>query len=195
MNPSDRIATEREREISRVPIQCPSCGKTDVGTSMTIDNFIYGEGADAAELSVEVPLRTCTACGFQFLDSEAEDAHHEAVCHHLGVMTPTEIRTLREEQGLSRAAFAQLTKLGEATIARWERGSLIQNGAYDQFLYLLGYEENLERLQERLASLGGQPVPALRRPTRPKLRVLRLDPALYAQQESFSLISPSSRVA
>jgi hypothetical protein len=50
---------------------------------------------------------------------------------------------------MSRAAFAQLTKLGEATIARWERGGLIQNAAHDQFLYLLTFEENIKRLTDR----------------------------------------------
>ena len=38
---------------------------------------------------------------------------------------------------MSRAAFAQLTALGEATLSRWENGVLIQNRAYDRYLRLL----------------------------------------------------------
>ena len=42
---------------------------------------------------------------------------HEAVCRHLGVLAPGEIRALRREHGMSRAAFARLTGFGEATLA------------------------------------------------------------------------------
>lgn len=72
---------------------------------------------------------------------------HEAVCKHLGVMTPGQIRQLRVNLGLSRTQLARLTGLGEATIARWERGSLIQNEANDRFLKLLAHKENIRRLK------------------------------------------------
>jgi DNA-binding transcriptional regulator YiaG len=97
-------------------------------------------------LTARVPLRTCTKCGFEYFDEEAEDARHAAVCRHLGVQTPAEIEALRKKYGLSRVEFADLTQLGEATIARWERGALIQNAANDRYLYLLRWEENIERL-------------------------------------------------
>ena len=34
-------------------------------------------------------------------------------------------------------------------MSRWERGILIQNGAYDNYLYWIGFSENLRRLRER----------------------------------------------
>jgi transcriptional regulator with XRE-family HTH domain len=65
-------------------------------------------------------------------------------------MTPAEIRAIRREAGaLSRAQFARITRLGEATIGRWERGELIQNRANDQLLYLLTFPENVTRLRNR----------------------------------------------
>ncbi|RJP42045.1 MAG: helix-turn-helix domain-containing protein [Phycisphaerales bacterium] len=131
---------------------CPKRGGEDLQMTWRREPFVYGEGADAAELCADVPLRTCTSCGHRFLDAAADDAQHEAVCRHLGVHSPAQIRALREKHGLSRAAFAGLTRLGEATIARWERGALIQNAAYDQFLFLLGFDDNIRRLQQRPAS-------------------------------------------
>jgi DNA-binding transcriptional regulator YiaG len=83
------------------------------------------------------------------LDGDAEDACHEAVCRHLGVMTPSQIKALRTLYGLTQSQFSEITKLGEATLSRWERGIVIQNQAYDNYLYLLGFNENLERIRNR----------------------------------------------
>jgi DNA-binding transcriptional regulator YiaG len=92
-------------------------------------------------------VMTCNQCGFQFTDEVAEEARHEAVCRHLGVMTPKEIKEIRKSYGMSRAEFSHLTRIGEASLARWENGLLIQSPAYDQLLYLLTFPENLERLK------------------------------------------------
>ena len=74
---------------------------------------------------------------------------HDAVCRHLGRMTPEEVASVRERGGFSQAEFAKLTRLGEATISRWERGALIQNAANDQLLYLLQFPHNVAALRER----------------------------------------------
>jgi DNA-binding transcriptional regulator YiaG len=130
---------------------CPSCGRDAIRTVEIAHKFPYGDGDQAVELSVTVPLRHCLSCGFEFLDSVAEELQHDAVCRHLGVMPPAEVRTVRQKAGdMSRGAFARLTRLGEATIGRWERGELIQNAANDQLLYLLTFPENVNRLRERL---------------------------------------------
>jgi len=132
------------------PVACANCGSQDISTSVQNDEFVYGEGDSAAKLSVKIPTRTCNKCGFQFLDYAAERIQHEAVCRHLGVLTPDEIRGIRESYGLSRADFAQITHLGTATLARWERGELIQNAAYNEFLTLLKVPANLRRLRNRI---------------------------------------------
>ncbi len=151
-------------------LRCPSCGCDSVETTEIEYKFDYGEGERAVTLSAVVPLRVCRGCGFQYLDDVAEDLQHEAVCRHLGVMTPAQIRGIRERAGgLTRSEFARLTKLGEATLGRWERGELTPNAAYDQLLYLLTFPENLERLRHRAegAIVGSGP----------------LDPALSVSQE------------
>jgi transcriptional regulator with XRE-family HTH domain len=61
-------------------------------------------------------------------------------------LSPGEIVGLRHRHGLSRAEFAKLTKLGEATLGRWERGTLKPNAAYDMYLRLLSFDENMRRL-------------------------------------------------
>ena len=66
-------------------IECPACEDKDVTTTMETETFTYGEGAEAVELTVRVPVRTCTSCGFQFTDDIAEEIRHEAVCRYLDI--------------------------------------------------------------------------------------------------------------
>ena len=109
--------------------------------------FTYGLGAAAVELTVDLPIHVCPACGLEYLDDEAETLKHEAVCAHLGVLSPNEIREIRRMHGMSRAAFSKATGLGEATLNRWENGILIQSAANDRYLRLLKDANNMRLLK------------------------------------------------
>lgn len=129
---------------------CPECGGEDISTSTEDHRFPYGEGESKVELTATIPIHKCRECQAEFLDSVAEDLMHGEVCRHLGVMTPAEVRTVRERCGsLTRSEFALLTKLGEATVGRWERGEQIQDTAIDQLFYLLTFPDNVIRLRQR----------------------------------------------
>ena len=91
-------------------------------------------------------------------------------------MTPREVVAIRTRLGMTRAAFAELTRLGGASLARWEKGLLIQNAANDQLLYLLRFPENVKHAAvrrsgptARLASLSPR-TGRLLRPTSPPRR-------------------------
>jgi len=129
--------------------QCPSCDGRQVTTTVEEQRFTYGTGDNAVELKAYVPVHHCADCDIDFTDGFAETLRHKAICEHLGVMTPDEVASVRKTYGLSRADFAKVTKIGEASLARWETGALIQNGAHDQFLFLLTFPENFERLRRR----------------------------------------------
>lgn len=135
--------------ISDEKHSCPMCSKTNITTKLEKDDIEYGKDRAVVRLTVKIPVRTCGDCGFQFTDHVAEDLKHEALCRHLGRLTPVEIKKLRKDYNLSRKNFAKLTLIGEASLARWETGELIQNGAYDQFLYLISFPNNLDRLLSR----------------------------------------------
>jgi hypothetical protein len=89
---------------------------------------------------------------------------------------------------LSRAEFARLTKLGEATLVRWEKGSLIQNPANDQYLRLLGFEDNIRRLRNWVEGAAKPTAGAgpRARPTFAALTVERIE-SLRVEQTAFSL--------
>lgn len=126
---------------------CVQCGAPGVTTMLHQDSFRYGLGEDVATLQVTIPVRCCAACGFECVDDEGMLIRHEAVCQHLGVLGPTEIRAIRERHGLARETFARIAGLEEATLDKWENGAEIQGRADDNYLRLLAFPENLLRLK------------------------------------------------
>lgn len=130
-------------------LECPSCEEHAVSFSEVEEPFGYGVDGERVMLFARVPRGTCASCGFSYTDARAEVLRHEAVCEHLAIMKPKEVAAVRKECGLSRSEFALVTKIGEASLSRWERGKGIQNAAMDQFLYLLTFGENLLRLRAR----------------------------------------------
>lgn len=136
--------------------ECPECNSTNVKTEYVIEKFKHGVAKKFVELEANIPLRKCQDCGFEYTDFEAEDVQHEAICHYLGVMTPNEIIALRKSYGLTRAQFAELTQIGEASLARWETGEFIQNAAYDNYLRLLYSSKNIELLRNKRTSITNE---------------------------------------
>lgn len=170
---------------------CLNCGSCYLKTTQEDQEFIYGLSDHEVTLHAIVPVHTCSACGLSYSDEKGEDARHEAVCRHLGVMTPAEVRLVRECHGMSRAEFARVTGLGEASLARWESGALIQNVANDQFLFLLTLPGCLERLMHRerkVSILRG--IDCDRLPLRTRLsrfRIIRNGSELRVNAELFKL--------
>lgn len=127
--------------------RCDACGAIGVQTELMRDPFMYGSGVNAVELTADVRVHTCSACGDSYTDHEAEIAYDEAVCRHLGILTPAEIRAIREGYDLTRAEFADLTGFEKATLGRWERGEVTQNRSVDRYLRLLQDPEVIRRLE------------------------------------------------
>lgn len=133
---------------------CPECGHVTRRVSYETEEFDYGSGSDAIRLKASIPVHTCDQCKLKYTGSVAEDIRHKAVCEHLGVLTPEHIKNLRKSLGLSQKELAQLTKLDEEMIAAWENGTAILHDANSQYLYLLSFGDNIERLTEHQAVLS-----------------------------------------
>lgn len=119
-------------------LTCDVCAQ-QVKTEWGEHAIEYGSGDMTARLDVRLPVRRCDHCNFSYLDDEGERLKHEAVCRHLGVLTPREIRDIRTRLGLSRSALAALTGIGQASLSRWENGIKIQTPGYDRYLRLLNH--------------------------------------------------------
>jgi len=171
---------------------CGDCGSKKIKTTWQSYKFPYGVGTNTIELSCEVPVRNCVDCGFSFMDGEAEDICHVAICKHLGVMPPEQIKALRGLYKLTQTQFCEVTKLGEATLSRWERGIVVQNNAYDNYLYLLGFIENIDRLQHRQKQNILTILPPLEK-FQSSFREIEITEDLIRKQEEFEL-QPSRTV-
>ena len=164
---------------------CARCGAETVETVEHRHTFRYGSGESAADLTVDLPVRRCTRCGFEFLDRQSEAIKLEAICEHLGVLSPAGLRRIRARYGMTQAEFADVTGLGTATLVRWENGSMNHTRAYDRYIRLLDSPEVMRRLRE------------LARPSRPRIertdggdrrwRARRVTTSLRRQQSAFRL--------
>ena len=138
-------------------LKCPLCGDDKVATIMHPHKYIYGTGESAIELPIILPVRRCDPCDFEYLDEVGEELQHTALCEHFGVLTPAEIRGIREHHGMTQARFAQITGIGEASLNRWENGLNIQTHAYDRYLRLLALPGTMQHLKE-IVERGPSPV-------------------------------------
>ena len=172
------------REV-REEIACPLCAGEAITTTQHRQAFTYGSGESAVELTVTVPVRRCNACDLEYLDEVAERLKHEAVCEHFGVLPPREIRRVRAHYRMTRARFAQVTGLGEASLNRWENGINIQTLANDRYLRLLARPENIRHLEDLAASDSLSP--SISVPVEKRFRVLELTHAKREEGRSFRL--------
>ncbi len=130
-------------------LTCPSCESNNLSVKTVSEEFQYGSNDIAVTLTALIHVHHCSSCDLSFTTEEASETRHEAVCRYLGVLTPAEIRGIRNQNYLSQSGFSELTKIGKASLARWETGAIIQNQANDNLLYLLSFPNNISRLKER----------------------------------------------
>ena len=130
---------------------CPACGSLSLSEEWIDDEFEYGNGKDAVTLVARIPLCHCENCDLDFTDWRGEDLRYEAVCHNFNLLTPKEVAAIRDRHGLTQQEFAEISRIGRASLARWENGNVLQNGSSDSLIYLLCFEDNLLRLKQRAA--------------------------------------------
>lgn len=111
--------------------ECVLCGVNAAERSVRTQQFAYRENGEDVLLIADIPVISCSACGEVYTAEGAEEVQHDAVCRYLKRLTPGEIRALRQRLGMSQAAFAGATRIGLASIKRWESGNLIQNASLD----------------------------------------------------------------
>jgi putative zinc finger/helix-turn-helix YgiT family protein len=162
---------------------CPSCSSADLTSSIENDSFQYGGGESAVTLSVLARVHHCNNCGLSYTGEDVLELRHDAVCSHLGVMSPKKVRQIRGN--FSQAEFSEITKIGKASLARWESGALIQNQANDSLLYLLSFAENIERLKKKNCVSS----PCVVLPFQPKFRAIKLTEieSLKSEAKKFEL--------
>lgn len=83
----------------------------------------------------------CPECGEEYYTAAQADQRHARAVDQArredGLLTPSEIREVRQGLGLSQSQFERLIGAGEKTVVRWENGRVCQNATADRLIRLL----------------------------------------------------------
>ncbi len=149
--------TYAENLIADNKICCPRCESEDIERNLTNYTFDYGSGDKKIKINAKkVPVMSCKKCDIEFLDKHGEMIEHEAICRHFGVLTPSEIKRMREHLGYTQEGFAKLTKIGVASLVRWEKGASIQSPSNNNYLRLLESPYVIKILEDRLTKTSNK---------------------------------------
>ena len=102
-----------------------------------------------------------------------------------GVLSPWEIKAIRLRFKMTRAEFARLSGLGEATLARWEKGLVTQNRANDRYLRLLAEPGGIDRLL--MATYAANSDIKGTTPLEQRFPAIRITNELRKEQQNFQL--------
>ncbi len=116
---------------------CPECGGR-----ITRGRHSFDVHVGRRTVAVEGEYSRCSGeCGeFYFAAGEMDAAMiraTEVIRAEEGLLTPGEIKALRKRIGLTQPQLEELLGAGLKTVTRWEKGTVIQNGATDTLLRLI----------------------------------------------------------
>lgn len=125
--------------------KCFACGKEAMQDRAGTFRFEPPPNVPGGPLVIEnAEWRECGECGERVIPHALHKALEAEVRRRQGLLTPAEIKAVRERTGLSQEAIGQLLGVGDKTYTRWETGKSIQNKANDNLIRLL--ELNADRL-------------------------------------------------
>lgn len=128
---------------------CPVCGtekETEVIEKEEISN-IRGD-----EIRTVSKIRVCSECREELFDELLDEENikraYDAYRKKNDILSPEDIKSIRELYGLSQKAFAKILNIGEASIARYETGALPEK-SLSNMIMLLKEPENMQRLLDK----------------------------------------------
>jgi putative zinc finger/helix-turn-helix YgiT family protein len=114
-------------------IYCPMCEEERAARAETVREEYELRGE---KIALDVPRLICLTCGELVIDEAYGDPTLRLYAEYRrrhNLLTPDQIRGIRDKYDLSQEAFAILLGTSPATLARYEGGS-VQEKAYDQLL-------------------------------------------------------------
>ena len=92
------------------------------------------DGRIVSFLAKDILIPICQNCGDKRFTLDVDDQINAALCAHLGLLTPQQIRAEIERLGLSQKQVAERLGIAEATLSRWVSKQVIQSRAMDNYL-------------------------------------------------------------
>jgi putative zinc finger/helix-turn-helix YgiT family protein len=124
-----------EADAKPFPWRCLKCRKRDVypaTISYTAEVSHDGRLYEVPVPALEVPR--CRSCGELVFTNRVDEQITDALRARLRLLTPAQVREGRKTLGLLQQELAERLGVAEATISRWETGTLIQSRAMDNLL-------------------------------------------------------------
>ena len=103
-------------------------------TRMDYPARINYDGRIVSFLAKDISIPICQNCGDKRFTLDVDDQINAALCAHLGLLTPQQIRAEIERLGLSQKQVAERLGIAEATLSRWVSKQVIQSRAMDNYL-------------------------------------------------------------
>lgn len=123
---------------------CPLCGSNTLEQKGGQFRFDPPDNIPGGTIVIEgATWEACAACGEQILPDELSKAIDAERYRRLGLLTPAEIKKVREKTGLSAVDMAQLLGVGDKTYTRWETGRSLQNKSNDTLIRLIDQHAGL----------------------------------------------------
>ncbi|MCC6426625.1 MAG: type II toxin-antitoxin system MqsA family antitoxin [Phycisphaerales bacterium] len=117
---------------------CPMCGKNSLTEKHGEYRFEPPDPIPGGAIVVpDATWYECGACHEQIVPPALEQAIERERCRRLGLLTPEEIKAVRERTGLSAVDMATLLGVGEKTYTRWENGRSLQNKSNDTLIRMV----------------------------------------------------------
>lgn len=125
---------------------CPNC---DVAATLVRERRTVPLGQRRVDIDVE--LFRCPECNEEFYSSDQANLRHvravEKARFEDNLLSPTQIKSIREGLNLSQRMFELILGVGEKTCVRWEQGRVCQNASTDRLIRLIAADrENIQRL-------------------------------------------------
>lgn len=118
---------------------CPECGEKSIQPECEprYETVMRHDGRDYRVAVKNLDLWKCRNCGLVQLPESADAILLDELRNKAGLMPPELIRRTRENLQMTQKQLADLLKVAESTLSRWESGMQIQQRAMDQYLRLV----------------------------------------------------------
>jgi len=127
---------------------CPNCEEYAEAT-LGVEKEVYNVRGEPIEIEAEIAI--CPKCGSKIFDEERDSRNLERAYSRYRqkhkLLSPDEIRTIREKYGLSQRALSRLLGCGEITIHRYENGA-VQDNVHNSTLRLIEDPRNMQNIFE-----------------------------------------------
>lgn len=136
---------------------CPKC---DDERECNVESRIESYPIRGEQIEIEANVLICSVCGEDIFDKKLDSVNLQKVyatyrAKH-GLLSPDDIREIRERYGLSQRGMSRFLGWGEITLHRYESGGL-PDRVHNDLLKMISTHEGMARyLQERGSSLPNE---------------------------------------